>query len=66
MTCRIQEKIKGYNVSDLCKSVGISRTGYYKIINSEVMPAVDMAIKICKYLSVYIGIQFTVEDFWSE
>lgn len=40
-----------YSKLDLCRSVGITPRSYYRIISGESMPRVDIALRICDYLS---------------
>lgn len=59
-----------YNITDLCKFVGITRSAYYRIIKSEVCPKVDTCLKIVKYLNENCcqneSYKFTIEDLWQE
>ena len=40
-----------FSVSSLCDYVGISRSYFYKIVDNESIPTLNIAFKIAKYLN---------------
>ena len=55
---------KKYTVTELARRAGITRAGAYRILNGEVMPALDTAIRISRYVSELYGYEVTVEELW--
>ena len=57
-----------WNVTDFCKSVGISRTYFYQIVKSEKIPTLAIAYKICAYINSFLNETkvWLVEDLWIE
>lgn len=76
MKCKIRELYGKYNnhrfkfsVSYLCDYVGISRAYFYKIVDNESIPTLNIAYKICDYLnnfaSGYLDRYVNVYDLWT-
>ncbi len=57
-----------WNVTEFCKSVGISRTYFYQIVKSEKIPTLAIAYKICDFINSFLnGTEvWLVEDLWKE
>jgi DNA-binding XRE family transcriptional regulator len=58
-----------WNVSEMCRAIGISRSYFYKIVRSETMPSVSIALSICNYLnarawSIGSTRKYTIEKLW--
>ena len=78
MKCLINNNFKpgiDYNVSELCRQCGISRMAFYKIINDQVVPRLDTALKICAFFNrtdnrkpdwTLVDMEWTIYDLWKE
>lgn len=55
---------KKYSVAELARRAHLTRAGLYRILNGEVMPAVDTAIRISRYISELYHAEITVEELW--
>lgn len=78
MNCVINTYFKpgiDYSVTELCKHCGISRMAYYKIINNQVTPRIDTALKICRFFNSrenrkpnwsLVDMDWTIYDLWIE
>jgi len=81
MKCRIAELaghkdefgkvVFDWNVSEMCRLIGISRSYFYQIVNSEKMPSVDIALSLCHFLNARENLcyspgkkKYTVEKLW--
>lgn len=57
-----------FNISNLCEYVGISRTYFYKIVDNECVPTIEICIKICNYLNEfcygYLDAYVSIYDLW--
>ena len=55
-----------FKVSDLCKASGISRTYFYKLVNDECVPSLEVAYNICDYINYKLQEDYTwtVQDLW--
>lgn len=55
---------KPFTVTEASRRAGITRQGMHKVLNGEVMPKVDTAIRLARYISECLGYEVTVEDLW--
>lgn len=67
--CYIDSYFDGqYNITALCKYVGITRQAYYNILSGVSLPRVDVAFKICEFFNEVVcpneEYRWTVNDFW--
>ncbi len=54
-----------FNVSDLCKTCGISRTVFYAYLNNEKLPSIETAIRITRYLNEHCSRTYSPCDLWT-
>lgn len=64
--CMINDFFYGdmYSVSDLCRTVGITRQAYYNIINNVSLPRIDVALKICDYFNSLGAFKYSIDELW--
>lgn len=53
------------NISDLCRSCGISRQAFYNIINNKSVCSVYLAVRITNYLNGCLVVQGYPENVYS-
>lgn len=54
-----------FNVSDLCRTVGISRQVFYNYTENRQLPNIETAILITRYLNEHCKRSYSPCDLWS-
>lgn len=54
-----------FNVSDLCRTVGISRQVFYNYLDDKQLPSIETAIRITRYLNEKCNRSYSPCDLWS-
>lgn len=75
MKCNIESiidfKRDKISITDLCKTIGISRQSFYAYLRNEKEPGIYTAIKITDYINKrleeqgYMSNLYSIEQYWS-